>query len=335
MNLKRPTMFELAKEGRQMNLVLQIIIFIAIFMLGGMLESMSSLVVIIAKVVKEVAAGNKFSFDDFMAFNEQFGSSRVGLYFALFATLIMTATVIIYVKFGEKRSLASMGLTNVTKKQGLISYLVGLAVGAAMFSAVIVINIITGAMKLSLATVTGSTILFIFIFFIGFALQSASEEITMRGYLMPTVGANHSTFLALFISSVAFSLVHLGNDGVNIVGLINIVLIGFFFGIYVIATDNLWGACAVHGIWNFLQGNFYGVKVSGMTMSDSIFNADSISGKEFINGGDFGAEGGIASTIIIAISLVCLIVYMNVKNKNDNNTNEVVDSTDNMDTAEE
>ena len=186
-----------------------------------------------------------------------------------------------------------------------------------MFSAVVGINIFTGAMTIEniTSTLTGASIGFIVLFFIGFLFQGAFEEILVRGYLMVNVGAKHKVITAIAVSSIAFAILHGINPGISILALINLVLISVFWGFYVICFNNLWGACAMHSIWNFVQGNFYGISVSGLNITDSVFVSTSVPGKELINGGAFGAEGGIATTIVITVAIIILLGYMKKKGK--------------------
>ena len=63
-------------------------------------------------------------------------------------------------------------------------------------------------------------------------------------------------------------------------------------------------------MWNFVQGNFYGIPVSGLEMSDSVFTTTINEELELINGGTFGAEGGLATTIVMLLCIGGLLLYM-------------------------
>ena len=80
-------------------------------------------------------------------------------------------------------------------------------------------------------------------------------------------------------------------------------LFGVFASLYAMADDGIAGACAIHTIWNFLQGNIFGFEVSGNNMGEPLF----LLGEEkanIINGGAFGAEGGLAVTVVLAIAVI-------------------------------
>ena len=40
--------------------------------------------------------------------------------------------------------------------------------------------------------------------------------------------------------------------------------------LYMLKTDNIWGVAALHGAWNFAQGNLVGVAVSGQDLAVAI-----------------------------------------------------------------
>ena len=92
---------------------------------------------------------------------------------------------------------------------------------------------------------------------------------------------------------------------------VNLFLVAVFFALYMICFDNIWGACAIHSVWNYAQGNIYGIKVSGIEVhAASVFSVTSPQESSLINGGAFGAEGGLGTTVVLLVSLALLIVYM-------------------------
>ena len=61
-------------------------------------------------------------------------------------------------------------------------------------------------------------------------------------------------------------------------------------------------------MWNFAQGNFFGILVSGNNFGPSVFRFDSVSGMELVNGGAFGMEGGIATAIVLTVSIIVVML---------------------------
>lgn len=238
-------------------------------------------------------------------------SSSVKASVNLICTFIITVLfVFMWVKLVEKRNISSMGL----RKEGLLKkYFLGFAIGFLMFSAAILLldinkNIIV--VSNSSFAVGIPAIVSILILLPGWAVQSATEEILTRGWLMNVIGARHNGLLGVFVSSILFGALHLLNNGVNVLAIINICLVGIFFGFYVIKTKDLWGACGIHCAWNWAQGNIYGLEVSGNSVNTgSLINLD-LKGDKLFTGGSFGPEAGLAVTIVLLIGIIILFVCL-------------------------
>jgi hypothetical protein len=80
----------------------------------------------------------------------------------------------------------------------------------------------------------------------GWIVQSSTEEIITRGWLMHIIGAKHNQALGFIISSILFGVLHIFNPGVSLLSILNIVLVGFLFGLYVI--DELFSIIEVEDI---------------------------------------------------------------------------------------
>ncbi len=237
---------------------------------------------------------------DNMAFELQeiLMDSEGGMLIQLFITIILIGLTIIYCRFIERRSLSSMGFS---KTKFLFRYIKGLGLGFLMFSFAVLICMMTGT--LSITTIdTTIPIGLIVLFFIGFMIQGMSEEVFLRGYLMTSLGARTSIIWAIMINSVIFAGLHLLNPNVSFLALANLILFGVFASVYTLRTNNLWEIGAIHSIWNFAQGNIYGIQVSGMAMKASVLKATTIGESALINGGEFGLEGGIAVTIVLGLA---------------------------------
>ncbi|NLY44516.1 MAG: CPBP family intramembrane metalloprotease, partial [Tissierella sp.] len=91
------------------------------------------------------------------------------------------------------------------------------------------------------------------------------------------------------------------------------VLVGFLFGLYVIDTNDVWGACGLHAAWNFAQGNIYGFSVSGGSSSTDTLMSFVSKGEDILTGGMFGPEASIFATIVLFIGIVVLILKRRFK----------------------
>mgnify|MGYP000902493869 FL=1 len=142
----------------------------------------------------------------------------------------------------------------------------------------------------------------------GWIVQSSTEEIITRGWLMHIIGAKHNQALGFIISSILFGVLHIFNPGVSLLSILNIVLVGFLFGLYVIDTKDVWGACGLHAAWNFAQGNIYGFNVSGISSSTDTLISFTSKGTDILTGGAFGPEASIFTTIVLLIGIVALVL---------------------------
>ena len=227
---------------------------------------------------------------------------------------IIVCSVFYCVKI-EKRPLSSMGF----RKNGAVKeYLIGMGIGLVMLGLSFLIAFLTGSVTVAM----GSFSPLIILFFVGFVIQGAGEETLVRGYLMVSIARDYRASVAVVVSSVAFSLLHLGNEGFGIIPFINIVLVGIFLGVYVFKRGSLWGACAIHSMWNFALGNIFGISVSGMSTMPSVFAVTSKPELSILNGGDFGLEGGICVTLVLLVSIALILL---VKQKPDEITDAKVD----------
>ena len=60
-----------------------------------------------------------------------------------------------------------------------------------------------------------------------------------------------------------------------------------------------------------MQGNFWGVQVSGIDTSTSIFVSSACENKDILNGGAFGLEGSIFVTIVLSVSIIIVLLFKN------------------------
>lgn len=84
--------------------------------------------------------------------------------------------------------------------------------------------------------------------------------------------------------------------------------------VYILCTDDLWGACAIHSAWNFAQGNLVGIRVSGMAQLPTVAIMHPLGEQDLFHGGDFGLEGGLIVTFVLLAS-IALTLFLPQKAK--------------------
>lgn len=239
---------------------------------------------------------------------EELSYGPIGLILTFIFSL---AICLLWVKFVEKRKISSIGL----KREGAFAkFIKGFVIGLLLFTSVTFLMYIFGIItleqgfKIGLKSLPG-----ILIIIPGWIVQSSTEEIITRGWYMNVVGAKHTPAIGFIASSIIFGVMHLANPGVGFISILNIVLVGFMFGLYVIYSQDLWGACAMHAAWNFAQGNIFGFTVSGLNAEHNTLLKFSSQGHEIFTGGQFGPEASIFTTLVSLVFIVIIIIKL--KNK--------------------
>ena len=223
----------------------------------------------------------------------------------LFSCALSALVVVLYCRFAEGRSLFSMGFV---RKDAWIHYLKGIAVGFVFFSTVYLTLIATGSVTFD-GLNSKASLAMLLLFFFGFVIQGAQEEILTRGYFMMSLSTRLPAIAAILISSFTFSALHLFNSGFGLLAFVNLVLYGVFLAVYMLKTGNIWGVCAIHSVWNFSQGNLYGMPVSGMNILEtSLFSSSLVEGKEWLSGGAFGPEGGVITSAVSILAIVLTLL---------------------------
>ena len=159
--------------------------------------------------------------------------------------------------------------------------------------------------------------------FVLMLLIALFEESLTRGFLlghMLDVGMNK--FLALAVTALIFAALHLGNPGITTFAFINLILAGIMLGCAYVYTRNLWFAISLHLFWNWIQGPVLGYQVSGGTESYTLLVLN-ISDNTLMNGGDFGFEGSLPCTILMLITIGCIIYHFE-KCKNHEKTVDII-----------
>ena len=305
-----PAILRQAQTGTQMNngKLINILLVFAVMLLATASEGILIIPAAIIKVVLSImssGAGQNIGIDIT-------GSNMVMV--QLFSTVIPIVILMLYVRFFEKRSIRTMGFV---KQRAVIDYLLGIAAAFAMFSACVGICTASGAMTFD-GYVLGGQYGTLGLLFIGFLIQGMSEEVVFRSFMMTSIGSKSGALAGILLNSLFFGAMHLGNSGVTVLSIANIVLFGTFMSIVVLKLNSIWMACAMHSIWNFVQGNFYGVLVSGIDAGPSGLRFRITEGMELLNGGSFGMEGGLATTIVLAMSIAIALLVKPRENTGQN-----------------
>lgn len=185
----------------------------------------------------------------------------------------------------------------------------GILAGAGTVSFAVAIAAAFGGLRFELNTADGTAMInSLIISFAVLALGAAAEEALFRGYILQTFARSGFAALAIALTAVFFGIVHSRNPNVGNLAVINTILAGIWFGVAYLKTRDLWFVWGMHLMWNWMQGAFFGIEVSGITTLVSAPVLREIdSGPAWLTGETYGVEGGIVTTVALIVST--LVIY--------------------------
>lgn len=190
-------------------------------------------------------------------------------------------------------------------RYGMRLYLPGAAIGAGMFLLFVIVALLLGGYSIGINP-AGVDWPMIILFMIAFVGQSAFEEVFSRGFLLYWLKTKIGTIGAVLVTATIFSLMHIPNGHTTVLSVLNIFLVGVFYGLLVLRTGSLWMACGAHFAWNFLETNVFLVPNSGNAVTTGIFKLTPLAENELLIGKEFGPEGSLTVSIIHLLAILLL-----------------------------
>ncbi|CAM3448537.1 type II CAAX prenyl endopeptidase Rce1 family protein [Flavobacterium chungbukense] len=143
----------------------------------------------------------------------------------------------------------------------------------------------------------------IFFYFITIFFSALLEEVLFR-FIPYNLFSTDFTIKKILLISSFFSVFHIFNPNITIIGIVNIILAGVFFSIIYLKSNSLFLVTAIHAFWNFTIGCILGSNISGMKITSILTYFPQ---EPFVwSGGEFGFEGSIITTIFFLSSSVFL-----------------------------
>jgi uncharacterized protein len=202
-----------------------------------------------------------------------------------------------FVRLFERRPVRELALPGAARE-----FLIGVALGAVLFSLTIGLIALLGAYH-----VTGANPWTVVLPVLAISITSGiGEELLFRGILFRIMEEGLGSLWALLISGLIFGLLHVGNPNATLVaGLAIAIEAGILLGAVYMLTRRLWLAMGLHLSWNLVQGGVYGVAVSGNEMQGLL--ESTLSGPAWLSGGAFGAEASIFAVIVCLAASVYVL----------------------------
>ena len=131
------------------------------------------------------------------------------------------------------------------------------------------------------------------------------EELFIRGYVFAVLRRASGWRLALIVTSAVFGLLHAWNPGADAESILAVTVAGFFLGAILLATRSLYAAGAAHFAWNWVMSGALHIAVSGVPSADPGYRVVE-TGPDWLTGGGWGPEGGLAAVAVMFIAIFYL-----------------------------
>ena len=257
------------------------------------------------------------------------GRTIVTTFVAIFTTFAATAAALWFVsRFVDHRNYQEFGL-NFDRKwwQDLI---VGFLICATVFIIVFAIEYALGWVTVTQLLKNEKDVLVNFPFVAAFLIALLAhtgavllEEVYFRGYLIKNLAegfnsrrANSRTAVvfAFTASSILFAVVHVRNPNISLLGIVNLFVLGLFFGLPYLLTGEIALSISLHASWNFCMGVVFGFPISGTTEDVAVI-ATQQSGPVLWTGSKFGPEDGLIGLFAMLVGCALTLLWIRLSRR--------------------
>lgn len=131
------------------------------------------------------------------------------------------------------------------------------------------------------------------------------EEMFIRGYVFVVLRRAAGWKFALISTSIVFGLMHAANPNPDAEAILAVIVAGFFLGTILLVTRSLYAAGAAHFAWNWVMSGALHIAVSGLPSADPDYRVVD-AGPDWLTGGRWGPEGGLAAVVAMFFVLFYL-----------------------------
>jgi membrane protease YdiL (CAAX protease family) len=225
--------------------------------------------------------------------------------FLLLPFSALAVVVLAWVRFVERRPLATIGLGGSRRAQ---KFLYGLLAGAGMVTAIVAGSWIAGGYHAADSwhpVQSAASLASIATLLVCFSVQSSVEELVFRGWMPSAIAAKFHLTVAILLSSLVFVCLHF-DPRANWIFVLNVFLFAVFACYWVVRTNNIWGVMGWHAGWNWLLAVGFGLRVTSLDARvPALLLQLTPDGPDYLTGGIEGPEGSIVCTL----ALTCGITY--------------------------
>lgn len=230
---------------------------------------------------------------------------NISILIPYYVFIVFALVTFIYCRIVEKRSPKALGFNGK-----IYDYIAGLIIAVVLLAVIMLVCSAFGGI-----TYTGINKninwLYIIALLGGLVIQGAAEETLCRGFLMTALSRKVPEWLTVICTATAFAVPHFSTIFESdlqyaIIGVINLYLVSVVFSLLVLIRSNVWVACGLHTIWNFLLYGVFGLNLSGSEADVSGILSFKTEGTNIINGGQYGIEASIITTVVLGMAVIIL-----------------------------
>lgn len=237
--------------------------------------------------------------------------------FLIIGTFAMAALVFAaWLRFFERRSWASVGLG--VREDARRNYLLGFGLGLLMAATVVgSVQLLGGYSIEAELNLQLRDLVPILILMLAFMLQSGTEELVFRGWMLGRIAARYGLWAGVIGNSVLFTLMHVDTDALAALGMAGIIMFTFatllfsiFLSLLAIRERSIWGAAAWHASWNWMFITWFGLPTTGIELNLVPLISDLKPVPDaavWLTGGTDGPEGSVLTPVVLALGCLWLI----------------------------
>lgn len=237
--------------------------------------------------------------------------------FLIIGTFAMAALVFAaWLRFFERRSWASVGLG--VREDARRNYLLGFGLGLLMAATVVgSVQLLGGYSIEAELNLQLRDLVPILILMLAFMLQSGTEELVFRGWMLGRIAARYGLWAGVIGNSVLFTLMHVDTDALAALGMAGIIMFTFatllfsiFLSLLAIRERSIWGAAAWHASWNWMFITWFGLPTTGIELNLVPLISDLKPVPDaavWLTGGIDGPEGSVLTPVVLALGCLWLI----------------------------
>jgi len=227
--------------------------------------------------------------------------------FLLLPFAAITLVVLAWVRFVERRALATIGLAS---ERMCPAYLRGHALGVATaFAVVATIWAAGGFNAYGYASAFGSWagLARIAVLLACFVVQAGAEELLFRGWLLSALGRKFNAIVAVVVTCGVFAFVHYG-PGQHWLMTLNMGLFSACACCLALDSNHIWGVMGWHAGWNWLLATGFELPITGLDVGvPAMIVPLTPHGPAYLTGGADGPEGSIVCSLFFVGATVILM----------------------------